>query len=184
MQTTRFYPLNFFIIAAFTAVACAFQTTVWFQIFGTTPTPLFWLNIVLYLFLYRRSSEALISVYALMMLVNPFTVLPLSTLWVMMLFIFLVVNFFKKRVFWPGSRYFFLASISVSILFQASSLTVAAFFETQQLNWSLFYRLAEILLTPLVSIPTYYILEKWDHLSTEELLNEAKSSREQTEGVE
>lgn len=184
MQTTRFYPINFLVIAATTALACAFQTTAWFQIFGTAPAPLFWLNIVLYLFLYRRSSEALISVYALMMLVNPFTVLPLATLWVMMLFIFLVVNFFKKRVFWPGSRYFFLASISVSLLFQASSLTVAAFFETQNLNWSVLYRLAEILLTPLVSIPMFYALEKWDHLSTEELLNESKASSGQAGGWE
>ncbi len=183
MLTSKFYFINFLVISLATVLLAAFQTTIWFQLFGYVPAPILWLNIVLYIILYRRPTEAVLSIYALMILVNPFTVQPIGILWMTVLILYFVASFMKARFFWPGARYFMLASLTATVLFQVISVCVSLFFENTGWSFNFFIRLGEVILTPLVAVPMFSVLEKWDRLSTEELANEAKTPSH-SEGIE
>ena len=100
---------------------CGLQTTFWFQIFGGLPAPLFWLNLVLYLVLFRKSFEGILTIYFVGLILRSFTALPLGMILISLLIIFGLVSFVKKRVFWPGSKYFFMASIGAAVTFHLLS---------------------------------------------------------------
>src|SRR5947208_2907425 len=57
------------------------QSTFWYQIFGTISTPLLWLNLILYLGLYRKTLEAYLTSYALGFIFCAFSVTPLGVYW-------------------------------------------------------------------------------------------------------
>ena len=176
MSLARLNPLNLILILLLTVFLSGFQTTFWFQIFGSLPAPLLWLNLVLYLILYRKSLESVLTIYAMGILLHPFTAMPLGYLWLNLLITFVIMTFVKKRVFWTGSRYFFLASIGIGFTYHVSYFFVSRGFETNSASLNFFHRFFEIVLTALASIPMYALLAWIDQITSKEILPEGGSA--------
>jgi hypothetical protein len=165
--------LNLFLVLLTAFILSGFQTTFWFQMFGSLPSPLLWLDMVLYLILYRRRLEGILSIYAVGMVLNPFTAMPLGIIWLNLLVVFAVMTFFKKRVFWPSSRYFFIASFGTALTWHISYFFVSHLFEANPATVFFFHRVAEIVFTGLISVPIFTLMSWLDRFSHKETLPES-----------
>lgn len=168
--------LNFFLIVLLALFLSGFQTTFWFQIFGSLPSPQFWLNMILYLILFRKPLEGILTIYFIGLLLTPFTAMPLGMLWMTLLILFVAIGFVKKRFFWPGSRYFFMASLGTMISFHVVYFILSRWFEANPAPISFFHRFFEIIFTTLISIPMYIGLSWIDHMTSKEILPETSGA--------
>jgi hypothetical protein len=169
----RFNFLNLFLILLMALLLSGAQTTFWFQIFGSLPAPLLWLNLVLYLILYRKPFEGMLTIYLMALFLRPFTAMPLGVLWLTLLIVSLLVGFAKKRVFWPGTRYFVMASFGISICYHVTYFIISRWFETNPATFSFFHRFFEIVFTGLTAIPLYIIFAWIDNVTHKETLPES-----------
>ena len=176
MSIARLNPVNLILIFILTVLLSGFQTTFWFQIFGSLPAPLLWLNLVLYLILYRKSLEGILTIYGIGVLLHPYTAMPLGYLWLSLLIAFVVMTFVKKRVFWTGSRYFFMASIGIGFTYHITYFFISRGFDTNPAALNFFHRSFEIVFTALASIPTYALLAWIDQVTHKEILPEGGSA--------
>lgn len=164
MKVSRFNFLHLICLIILAFLICGFQTTVWYQLFGAIPAPLLWLNLVLYLFLYRKPLESLALVYFLAIIFSAFSSATLGQLWLAMLIMGLLTNVLKKRIFWPGMRYFMIASFYATITYQVVSPAIGWMADDRVIMNSLLTSVAELILTPLAAAPIYLILnftDKW-----------------------
>lgn len=173
MPAIRFNFINLLLVVVIALVLSGAQTTFWFQIFGSLPAPLMWLNLVLYLILYRKPIEAIMTIYLIGLFLRPFTAMPLGVLWLTLLILFLCMSFVKKRVFWPGSRYFLMASFGIAITYHISYFIISKWFETNPATFSFFHRFFEIVFTALTAIPLYIFFSAMDRLTNKETLPES-----------
>lgn len=173
MPSIRFNFVNLILLLLMALILSGLQTTFWFQIFGSLPAPLLWLNLVLYLTLYRKPFEGILTVYLIAIFLRHFTAMPLGILWLTLLIIFLVMNFIKKRVFWPGPRYFFMASVGIGICYHVCYFLISKWLETNPATFSFFHRFFEIVFTALSSVPIYVTLSWLDHVTHKETLPES-----------
>ncbi len=173
MPRVRFNFLNLFCITLLAFLLCGLQTTFWFQVFGGLPAPLFWLNLVLYLVLYRKRFEAVLTIYFVALILRSFTAVPLGILWITLLILFAVISFVKKRVFWPGSRYFFMASLGISITFHLVYYFLSRSVEHNPASLNFFHRFFEIVFTAISSVPLYWAFSWVDQVSSKEILPES-----------
>lgn len=172
MPTVRFNFINLILVILLGLVLCGIQTTFWFQIFGSLPAPLLWLNLALYLILYRKPMEGILTIYLLGLFLRPFTAMPLGVLWLTMLVIFSLMSFVKKRVFWPGTRYFMLASIGIAVAYHLAYFFISKWFEVNPATFSFFHRFFEIVFTALTSIPLFVVFSFLDRVTNKETLPE------------
>ncbi len=172
MPQLRFNFINLLVVIVLGLLLSGLQTTFWFQIFGSLPAPLLWLNLVLYLILYRRPLEAILTIYFLALFLRPFTAMPLGVLWLSLLLVFVLVSFVKKRVFWPGSRYFFIASIGISIAYHVVFFILSRWVEDNPATFSFFHRFFEVVFTALTSIPLFVVFSLMDRVTNKETLPE------------
>lgn len=173
MPAIRYNYVNLILILVVTLVLSGVQTTFWFQIFGSLPAPLMWLNLVLYLVLYRKPLEAILTIYLIGLFLNPFTAMPLGVLWLTLFLLFVVTSFLKKRVFWPGSRYFLMASIAISIAYHVIYFIISKYFEPNPATFNFFHRFFEIVFTALTSVPLYMFFTTIDRVTHKETLPES-----------
>lgn len=173
MNLARLNYMNFLVLLITTFLLSGFQTTFWFQIFGSLPAPLLWLNMVLYLILYRRQTEGILTIYALAFAINPFTAMPIGILWLNALILFVVMHFIKKRVFSPGPRYFIQASFGIAIAYHVSYFSLSQFFEGNPATVSFFGRSFEILFTGLTAAPMFWLMSNIDKWTNKEILPES-----------
>lgn len=167
--------VNLLLIALLAVLLSGFQTTAWYQIFGGIPSPLLWLNLVLYLILYRSFTEGALSIYALAVLLKPFTAMPLGVLWLNLLVVFLIMSSVKKRVFWPSSRYFFFASFGVSITYHVAFLVLSHWLEANPATISFFHRTLEILFTGLTAVPLFVLFSFVDKITHKDEVGSAEA---------
>lgn len=165
--------LNVLLILVTAFVLSGFQTTFWFQMFGSLPSPLLWLNMVLYLILYRKPVEGILTIYAVGMVLNPFTAMPLGIIWATLLAVFAAMSFIKKRVFWPSSRYFFFASFATALTWHIAYIIVSRVFEGNPTPISFFHRFFEITFTGLISVPIYILMSFIDQVTNKDTLPES-----------
>jgi hypothetical protein len=169
----RFNFLNLVLMMAMGLLLSGLQTTFWFQIFGSLPAPLLWLNLVLYLILYRKPMEGILSIYLLGLFLRPFTAMPLGILWLDLLAVFAVMSFIKKRVFWPSSRYFVMASFGIGLCYHLAYFLSSHWFESNPATISFFHRFFEIIFTTVTSLPIYISLSWLDGITHKETLPES-----------
>lgn len=172
MPQVRFNFINLLVVILLSLVLSGLQTTFWFQIFGSLPAPLLWLNLVLYLILYRKPMEAILTIYLVGLFLRPFTAMPLGVLWLTCFVVFCLVGFVKKRVFWPGTRYFFVASIGISISYHIAYFFISRWFETNPATFSFFHRFFEVVFTALTSVPLFVTFSFLDRVTNKETLPE------------
>lgn len=155
---------NLCILIMICIICLGFQGTFWFQITGGAPSPQLWLNIVLYLILFRPPRQAFFLAYLIGWLAAAFSSAPLSLIWPSLLITVAVGIFLKSRFYWPSTRYFIAASFSITFLFQLSTTLISFMFERSTIPLFSFNRTVEFLLTPLLAAPVYWtfvILDRW-----------------------
>lgn len=164
MVTNRARYINFFIITVLLVLFNSLQTTLWYQFFRSSSAPAFWVLVFVYLILYRPPVEALLQIYILCLFVFAFTAQPIGILWLSWFVLFAVIYFSKKIVFWPGPKYFLIASAAAITVYQIVFLICSWIFESQPAPISIASRLSVVLLTTLAAAPCYWlfkIIDQW-----------------------
>ena len=138
------------------------QTIAWPLIFGSMLAPLFWLNVVLYLALYRKPTESILLIYFIGYIVSFFSVTSLKMSLLPLLAVFLTIQFVKNRIFWSGFGYFIMMSCFGTFVYHSSFFILSRYFEPLPAQVQFFTRFAQIFLTPSVSLPVYLVLSKID----------------------
>ena len=149
-----------------------FQTTFWFQLFGNTPAPLLWINLMVYVVLYRKPFPAVISVYVMGFILLSFTGMPLKMMWITLLILFVLINGIKSRVFWSGSGYYTIMSAFAAVAYHLIFFFTSMAVEKNPASFELVDRVVQIILTPSFAFPMYWMLAKIDKLTQDELVHE------------
>lgn len=149
-------------------LAAALQTTVWPMFVGDTAAPQLWLNFVLYFIMFRPMMQALGIAYALGLLWAPFTSLSLGVYWAAWLALVPVASTVKSRTFWPGARYFMIASFCLAVGWHLASFALSQAIERNPADLHLLTRLTEIMLTPFAAIPQFYVMQWLDRFDQDE----------------
>lgn len=136
---------------------CGIQTTVWPVLFGHIQSPQLWLPWVIFLALYRPHFEALFMAYFFGLIMLGFTSLGIKIIWPALLVLVGVTSFTKNKLFWPGLRYFMIASVLSCVLWNVTILILSAIMESPPAPLVLIERTLEFLLTVLAS-PIVYAL--------------------------
>lgn len=165
--------LNFLILLSLLILIAGFQTTFWFQLFGQVPAPLLWLNLIVYVMLYRKPFPAIFIVYAMGFALLAFTSMPLKMMWITLLILFTLVYGIKTRVFWSGSGYYTImctfSAVAYHLIYFFSSMVM----EKNPASFEFVDRLVQIILTPSFAVFMYWVLAKIDKISQDELMHES-----------
>lgn len=140
----------------------AFQTTFWFQMFGEFPQPLLWLNLITYLALYREFYSGVLTIYACALVMSVFTVSPIGVIALHFFIIYCLLWILKNRVFWPGSRYYIIATTVAVIAFHVTTIFISKSVLNLPIVFDLFNRIGQTLMTPLFALPVYVLMRSID----------------------
>lgn len=165
--------LNFLALFAVLLLLAGFQTTFWFQLLGNVPAPLLWLNVIVYVMLYRKPFPAIFIVYAMGFVLLTFTVMPLKMMWLSLLILFTLVYGIKARVFWSGSGYYTMMCTFSAVAYHLIYFFGSMVMEKNPASFEVVDRLVQIILTPSFAFPIYWVLAKIDRLSQDELIRES-----------
>lgn len=149
-------------------LAGGFETSFWPRFFSSAPGPMIWLNVMVYLALYRRPASGIFTIYLLSFSLIGFTLAPIKMLWFPLLIIYLFIHLIKSRVFWSGPGYFVLMSSLSTLIYQISYISASKFLEPNMATYSLMTRLLQILLTPVFAWPVYKLLHTIDRVTNAE----------------
>lgn len=166
--------LNFLALFAGLIFISGFQTTFWFQVFGNIPSPLLWLNLVVYITLYRRPFPAIFTTYLIGFSLLAFTAMPLKMMWINLLVLFALVYGIKTRVFWVGSGYYTIMCAFSAFAYHITYFLSSMVIEKNPASFEFIDRITQIIITPLFAYPMYWALEKIDKLCQDEVVPESR----------
>lgn len=149
------------------------QTTLWYNWMGATPAPQLWLNLILFLILYRSALGAIFLSYLLGFIIAVYSAIPLSTIWPILFLLVTIGSFLRRRFFWPSTRYFILASALLCLGYQIIFYIVSHMFEHNPTSVAFFARFTEIFLTAIVAAPQYWFFKWVDRMTFGELSERA-----------
>lgn len=155
-------------------VLAGFQSTFWYQLFGTLPAPMLWLCLIVYVSLYRKLYGALFTVYAMSLALMGFTVMPIKMLLLTLLLVFFILYSIRSRVFWEGSAYYALmcgvASVSYHVIYFFGSWIM----ERNSAPLEFWDRIIQLVLTPAFCFPLFALLSKIDKMTLDEMTTETR----------
>ena len=157
-----FYWLGLIVIML---LACSFQTVFWYQVFGHMTPPLLWLSVANYVMLSRKAPQSLFWVYFLVAVASIYSSTGLGLLWLIIFIYYWAVVLFKNNFYIESTGYFVLINLGGSVLFHILFWTTSFMIEANPTKILFLERLTQILLTPIFSIPIYYLLKKWERFS-------------------
>jgi hypothetical protein len=168
--------LNMIAFVAFAAIACAFQTSLWMQVLGGFPPPLFWIVLMTYIILHRRMWEGVLLTYVLTFVLSAYTAEPfehfLLNNMICMVFILIV----KNRIYWSSPNYFMLMSAATTALHFLLVLILSQFLDKNPLRSpEVFHWMLSFLITMLLSLPLYHFLKWFDDLTKRDETAESTS---------
>ena len=143
---------------------CGFQSTLWFQITGGIPAPLFWLNLVVYLSIEKKPFVALALIQFIGWIVAAFTATHIGVLQVTLFILFWLIYLIRSRIYWPGSMYYSFISFIAVVAFQVIYILTSLLIEKNAASILFWDRTIQILLTPLFSFFMYSPIKKLDRL--------------------
>lgn len=147
-------------------VATGFQTSFWTLFFGALPGPMIWLLFFLYLALYRRPIEAIGLSYLCAVQLYFFGWIPFGLLVLNIVILYGIIHLVKERIFWPGPRYFVIASCLATLIYQIIYIFNSWLFELIPIREiMLFERIFQAIITPLFAIPVFYVLKGWERIT-------------------
>ena len=165
---------NYFLFLLSAALLITFQNSLWFQVVGSfPPPPHMWMPILIYWTLYRKPRETLIMTYLLTFLISNSTVMPLSLLLLVNLFLTGIGYYLKLHIYWSSIPYFILLSASGTLLLPMLYFLVSwllgekTFQDPHVFEW-----IIKSLLTALISFPLYKLFLWFDSLTHKILSSE------------
>ncbi len=164
---------NFLLLALFMSLLCGFQTSFWYQLFGNVPSPLLWINLVVYVALYRKPFMAIWIIYSLGFIAACFSAVPLKMIFITLLLLCLLINAIKSRVFWAGPGYYTIMTIFGAVAYHVLYFLLSLILEKNSASLQLTERLVQIILTPSFAFPMYWLLARIDHWTHCEMLQES-----------
>lgn len=171
MFSQRFQPINFVIILILGCLLCGLQSTFWFQIFGRTPAPNFFLLLIFYLALFRKRWMGLAQVYLLGPIMAAYTISPTGIVWLLVILIYIFASYAKERVFWPNWRYYMLSSLALTIGYHLMLGGLSWFFDSPR-PLEFWRRFGEVVLTVLFAPPFISFMAWVDRLTMKEVAQE------------
>lgn len=166
--------INFLLLMMVLVFSAGFQSTFWYQLFGTVPAPMLWLCLMVYVTLYRKLYGALFTIYVMSLALMGFSAIPMKMLLVSLLLVYLLLYTIRSRVFWEGPAYYTimccLASFSYHVIYFFSSWVI----ERNSAPIDFLDRFVQLLLTPAFCVPLYWILTKIDKMTLEEMSSETR----------
>jgi hypothetical protein len=145
-----------------TILCCGLQTVVWPNIFGSLTSPPLWLLIIVWLSVYRQGLGTVLLIYGVGWIASAFTAMPLKMMFTSLLLLHLLISMAKERVFWYGTSYFVLASVSAVTLFHFIYLSLSFVIEPVHAAWLPFERITQILLSVPFALLMYNIMSFLD----------------------
>lgn len=159
---------NLFLLLVILLLLAGFETSFWFQFFSTIPAPMIWLNVMVYLALYRKPLRGILSIYLLSFALIGFTLIPLKMMWFPLMIVFFATHLVKSRVFWSGAGYFVIMCIASCLLYHTSFMLLSRWLEPNMASVSILNRMIQILLTPAFAWPIYRLLAFVDRITNTE----------------
>jgi hypothetical protein len=116
MQSPSVLFLVHFLIYGFVVSVClAIQGVVWPAL--NLPIPQLWLLPFAFIILYQSFWFGLFFVYLTSIVITGFTVMPFGLCLAILMILFITIQFFKQRFFWPEFSFYFLVCLSIGFLF-------------------------------------------------------------------
>lgn len=109
------YIIYFFVYGLVASVCLAVQGVVWPALH--LPEPQLWLLPFAFIILYQSFWFGVFYVYLTSMVITGFTVMPFGLCLAILMILFIIIQFFKQRFFWPEFSFYFLVSLSIGFLF-------------------------------------------------------------------
>jgi len=166
--------LNFILLLFVLVFSAGFQSTFWYQLFGTVPAPMLWLCLIVYVTLYRKLYSALFTIYVMSLVLMGFSAIPMKMLLVSLLLVYLILYSIRSRVFWEGPAYYTImccvASFSYHVIYFFSSWII----ERNSVPVDFLDRIVQLALTPAFCVPMYWVLTKIDKMTLEEMSSETR----------
>ena len=165
-----------------TYVFCILQTS-FRPLSGVTwlrwlPPPTNWLPPLVYLGLYRKPLEGVITSYFVVLSFSQFTVTSLGLLWLIGLAVFCFCQLVKSRVFFNGGLYFLLLCCFSSVVYNVTHVLASWAAESHPMGVPHIGRwLGEFLVMPVSAIPYFLILSLVDNLTQKAPLTEMSRER-------
>jgi hypothetical protein len=161
--------INFMIMLLLLVILSGFQSTFWYQLFGTVPAPMLWLCLIVYIVLYRKLYPGLFTVYVMAMALTGFTVMPIKMLLVCLLLVYLILYSIRSRVFWEGPAYYTIMCTLACFSYHLIYFVTSWILERNPAPASFVDRFIQLALTPAFGIPMFWLLTKIDKLTRDDL---------------
>lgn len=145
---------------ALVLIFSSLQTTLWYQALGQIPAPQLWLSWLIFLALYRPYFEALFVSYVFGLIMTAYSSSSLSLVWPTFLILVSTVSFARNKVFWPGLRYFMIATLMASVSWHVVVFVLSHFIEKTPAPPMFIFRFLEVLMTFLSSPLIYLVMKK------------------------
>lgn len=171
MKEKSLWTANLLLFLTLSLFLCAIQTSLWFQIFGTFPSPQLWLLPLIHISLFRSFKSFLPSVYIIAFAVSSASSMWPSTAMAASLAVGLGVRFFKKRIYWDTATYGMMVAGGATFSFHLCQWLIHSFLSSEPLaipdgvSW-----ITQSLITPLFS-PLVLRLCRW----TDQWTNQVES---------
>ncbi|MBK9321759.1 MAG: hypothetical protein IPM97_02180 [Bdellovibrionaceae bacterium] len=161
--------INFFILLLLLLLLSGFQSTFWYQLFGTVQAPMLWLCLIVYVALYRKFYHAIFTTYIMAIALTGFTAMPIKMLLPCLLAVYLILYSIRSRVFWEGPAYYTimctLATFSYHVVYFAASWLI----ERNPTSVNFLDRFIQLALTPAFGIPMFWLLTKIDKMTRDDM---------------
>lgn len=139
------------------------ETSLWLQIFGSFPSPSFWIPVLVYWSIYRSHKQGLIMSYLMAFVISPLTALPLGMFLLINLVLFEFAYFARSRFYQPGVIYYTLVCGLITFLLPIVLFLLSWLIEKKPLMDLQFFALfLKPLLTMLVCIPLSFLFMFFD----------------------
>lgn len=133
----------------------AFQTSFWFQWFGNFPAPLFWIILMTYIVLYRSFWTSLLLNYIFAVALSTMSANSIGFMVLNIFSVYAILSYLKSRVFWPGYRYFLIASILSLVSYNIINLLMIRWVDGEITHFNILMRVGQILISSIFIFPLY-----------------------------
>ena len=168
---------NFLLILLLLYFSCILQISSFFPrnvpFVQHLPSPMLWIPPVLYLCLYRKAIEGILTIYVFVYALSPLTIQSTGGFVFSTLVLFSFCQILKIRMFWPGVRYFMVVCGLAVIVFHLANSAIHFIFEShvpqpkEPLLWIL-----QAVLTPVFGFFQFRIISFFDRLTHKTPLTE------------
>lgn len=143
-------------------ICSAFQTVFWFQLLGHLAPPLLWLSVINYVILARKAPQSLFFVYLLAMAASTLSATGIGLLLTVIFCYYWMVVLVKNNFYIESTSYFVLINFGGAVAFHVLYFLASNLVEDNPTKILFLDRMTQIMLTPIFSIPMYFLLKKWE----------------------